>query len=296
MRRPGFWIIVGLVLAAVGVALGWSSLSLIRDVPVWEDRLRAYKALSFFGFLAILLGLILAAVALTVRRKYRQLEAGTNVVGRWRVGMFEWAAFRRRDAARDGLFPSLRNRLRLPEELPPEGLEIRIGKDAMLVGDGCYGLGYFASRGKLVDVYLVEGQPPMLEFTTWQQSKNSARLVVFRVPAPGAARTQAQAVLDHFRQAIDPKRRDNARSRFATHFQAATGDAGEAEAARAEYRRHTWRGLGITGLFVGGLLLIFALSSARGLNATSTALTLYITAGALLAIGGGFLLTFSGRR
>jgi len=293
VRRPGLWIIVGLLLAAAGIALSWSGLSLIRGLAVWEDARRTYQTISFIGLVATVGGLVFAAIAWVVHRKRSQLMSGTGVLARWRVGMLDWLAFRRRDAGRDGLFHSLRNRLRLPAELPPEGLEVRIGADAMLVGQACYGLGYFASRGKLVDVSLIDGQPEMLEFTTHQQGKNQSRLVVFRVPVPASARGEAQAVLDHFGRSIDPKRRDGARNHFAPHFQVATGDAGEAEAARAEDRSRSWRAWGAALLFVGGIILGIVLFTAQEPNADPDGVRMLTLGGAVAAAAGLFALAMS---
>lgn len=298
MRRSGLWIIAGLLLSAAGGVLGWAGLWLTRGVPVWEDRLRTYQTLSFSGFLAIFGGLVLAAIAFAVHRKRRQLEAGTGVLARWRVAARDLEAFHRADVARDGLFRSLRNRLRLPVEPPPEGLEISIGTDAMLVGDGCYGLGYFASRGKLVDAALVEGQPAMLEFTTSQQSENSSRLAVFRIPVPDDARDRARAALDHFEKTIDPRRRERVRKHYAPHYRAATGDPGEARLARAENRRRNWRATGAACLIVGGLILAILWSRTPGPNADPGAIRL-LAIGAAIAVAAGLValaLSFRGRR
>jgi hypothetical protein len=282
VRRPGLWIIVGLLLAAAGMAFASYGLRLGMHLQIWDPTRKTSEAVMGIGLGAALGGLVLAAIAWVVYRKREELRSGTGILARWRVGMLEWETFRRRDAARGGLFHSLRNRLRLPADLPPEGIEIRIGQNAMLVGDACYGLGYFASRGKLVDVARVDGQPAMLEFTTHQQGRNSSRLAVFRVPVPDGARIEAQAVLDHFDRAIDPERRDSLRSHYAPHFQAASGDAGEAEAARAEDRRRNWGAWGFSFLVVGGIILAILRWKAPGPNADLAAIR-------FLTIGGGIL-------
>lgn len=295
MQQPGRWIIVGLLLAAAGFALAWSGLWLTRGMPVWEDKLRVLQAISSIGAIATLGGLILAGIAFAVWRKREALRAGTGVLARWRVGMLDWAAFRRRDAARGDLFHSLRNRLRLPAELPPEGLEIRVGGDALLVGDGCYGLGYFASRGKLVDVAAVDGQPEMLEFVTHQQGRNHSRLAIFRVPVPAGARDAVRTLLDHFAGTIDPRRRDSARIRFAPHFQAATGDAGEVEAARAEDWRRHWRSLGFGLLVTGAVMLGVAAWIAQGPVSNTGGFRLFTTGGGLVAAAGVIALLIASR-
>ncbi|HTU11986.1 MAG TPA: hypothetical protein VMG08_13935 [Allosphingosinicella sp.] len=264
MNRPGLWIVIGLLATAAGLALGWSGLRLASGLPVWEANMRAWQTISFLGFLATLGGLVLAGIAYAVLRKRNALRSGTGLLASWRVGMLDWATFRRRDTARDGLFHSLRNRLRLPAALPPEGMEIRIGTDAMLIGDACYGLGYFASRGKLVDIALVEGQPAMLEFVTFQQGKGHSRLAVFRIPSPEGARAEAREVLDHFNATIDPRRRESVRSHYAPHYRAAGGDAGEAEAARTEDRLRGLRAFGFAGLLCGGIMLAIILTRTPG--------------------------------
>jgi len=295
VQRPGLWIMTGLLLAVAGAILGMSTPWLSAH-PDWVQARKIFQTLAFTALLAVLLGLVLAGIAFAVYRKREALRAGTGLLARWRVGMTDWAAFRRRDAARGTLFHSLRNRLRLPPELPPEGMEIRVGTDALLIGDACYGLGYFASRGKLVDVALVEGEPAMIEFVTHQQGKNHSRLALFRVPVPGSARAEAQTLLAHFAGAIDPKRRDFARTRFAPHFQAATGDAGEAEAARAEDSSRNWRGIGL-GLLLTGLVML-GVSAWIGSppNGRLSGLRLFTIAGGLVAAAGVIALLVSALR
>lgn len=285
MRRPGLWIAIGLTLAVVGLLVAWYGLELGRGLPVRDPGSKAIRGIPPVGFGLTLGGLVLAAIAFAVDRKRAELTRGDRLVGHWRVGLLDWDGFRRRDAGRDGLFSSLRNRLRLPAELPPEGMEIRIGPDAMLVGDGCYGLGYFASRGKLVEVALLEGRPAMLEFTTHQPGKNS-RIAVFRVPVPDMARDQARAVVDHFGRTIDPARRDTIRGHFANHFQAATGDAGEAEVARARERNRTWTGAGIALFLVGGLILFISRIKTPGPNADQTGIMVLTIGGGIAAVVG----------
>jgi hypothetical protein len=250
--------------------------------------------LPFIGFGAVAGGLALAAIAHIVCRKRDALLGGVGVVGRWRVGPPEWAAFRRRDAARDGLFHSLRNRLPLPAELPPEGLEIRIGTDAMLVGDACYGLGSFVSRGNLIDVARADGSPAMLEFTTLRQSAQQERLKVFRVPIADSARAEGQAVLDHFDGTMNPRGRESMRKYFGPHFQAASGDAGEAEAARATDRRRRLRSLGFTLLLVGGLALGTCLSTTPGPNGDPVFAAIFTIASAAIMAAGLIALAMSG--
>jgi hypothetical protein len=293
VRRPVLWTIVGLLLVVAGFSAATYGIGLTYRLRIWDNPYRAAEAFTAISMVLTLGGLVLAAIAFVVYRKREELRAGTGIVARWRVGMLEWAAFRHRDAARSGLFHSLRNRLRLPADLPPEGLEIRIGQNAMLVGDACYGLGYFASRGKLVDVARVEGQPAMLEFTTHQQGRNSSRLAIFRVPVPEGARAGAQVVLDHFDRAIDPDRRDSIRSHYAPHFQAATGDAGEAEAARAEDRRRNWGAWGFSFLIGGGLLLAILRWNTPGPNADQTAIQILTIGGGVLAAAGLLALVVS---
>ena len=298
MRRPGLWAIIGLALAVAGLVVAWLRLQANRGMPAWQPGSRASQSILQIGLALLIGGLVLAGIACLVLRKRNQLARGEGVIAHWRVGLLDWDSFQRRDAARDVLFRSLRNRLRLPAELPPEGMEIRVGADALLVGDGCYGLGYFASRGKLVDVGLVEGRPAMLEFTTLQTGKNSSRIVVFRVPVPATARAGAQAVLDHFSDTIDQRRRARARSRFANHFQAATGDAGEAEAARAADQNRNWRAIGLACLAVGGAMLGITWVTGQRPAADPAAIGPFTIAGGAVFIAGLLALAWSvlGRR
>jgi hypothetical protein len=298
VRRSGLWIIAGLLLSATGIVLFWVGLFAAKGLPLWDNSRKFWGAMTGLGPGLVIGGLILAAIAFAVHRKRRELEAGTGVIARWRVTARELEAFHRADVARDALFRSLRNRLRLPVEPPPEGLEIRIGTDAILAGDGCYGLSYFAAKGRLVDVALVDGQPAMLEFTTSRYGDGASWLVVFRLPVPEAARGEVQAVLDHFEKALNPARRERVRGVYATHYQAATGDPGKARTARARERRRTWRATGFACLVMGGLILVIVLNKTPGPYADPAKLRLFIIGGGATVAAGlaALALSFIGRR
>jgi hypothetical protein len=298
MRRPGYWTIAGIALAALGVSVATWGFTHAARTQIWDPARKAGQTMTGVGAAITLAGLVMAVLCYLVLRKRNQLASGVDLLARWRVGMLDWAAFRRRDAARDALFPSLRNRLRLPAELPPEGMEIRVGPDALLVGDACYGLGvgFMPARGTLVDVSWVEGQPGMLEFVGHIRGKNTSKLTVARIPVPAASRAEADRLLDHFRQAIDPRRREGAHARFPLHFQAAEGDAGEAEAAREEDRRRNWRASGFAFLFIGAAMLGTCLWGISAPIANLAAYRILTVVGGLLAAAGVIALVVSTMR
>lgn len=288
MKRPGIWIVVGLLLTAVGLAVLWYSLEASLTAPRWEPPHRTWQLAKGAGLVLSVAGPMLAIRAWLVHRRRSELREDIGILARWRVGLPDWAAFRRRDAARDDLFHSLRNRLRLPDELPPEGMDLRVGVDAMLIGDVCYGLGvgWQPAGSRLIEVGWVEGAPGMLEFVGYIYRRGGSKLTVARVPVPDHARAEAQRPLDHFEQMLDPRRRERIRESFEFHFQAAEGDAGDAEIARGGERSRSSLFTGASLFLTGALILGVALTRDAGPYTDATAVDIAVMAGGAAIVAG----------
>lgn len=288
MKRPGTWIVVGLLLTAAGLAALWYALEASLTAPRWEPPGRTWQLAKGAGMVLSIAGPMLAIRAWLVFRKRAALRDDLGILARWRVGMLDWAAFRRRDAARDSLFHSLRNRLRLPDEVPPEGVDVRVGEDAMLIGDVCYGLGigWQPAGSRLIEVAWVDGAPGMLEFVGYIYRKGGSKLTTARIPVPDQARGEAQRLLDHFQQTLDPARRERMRNSFEFHFQAAEGDAGEAEIARSGERSRFWLFMGASLLFVGGMILSVALTREAGPYTDAAAVDIAVMAAGAAVVAG----------
>jgi len=288
MKRPGTWIIVGLLLTAVGFAALWYSLEASLSARPWEPPDRTWQFVRGAGMALSVAGPILAIRAWLVHRRRAELRDDIGILARWRVSMLDWAAFRRRDAARDGLIHSLRNRLRLPDELPPEGIDVRVGADAMLIGDVCHGLGvgWQPAGSRLIEVAWVEGTPGMLEFVGYIYRRGGSKLTAARMPVPDQARAEAQRLLDHFQETLDPSRRERIRESFVFHFQAAEGDAGDAEIARGRERSRSSLFMGASLLLTGAIVLGVALTRDAGPYTDATAVDIAVMAGGAAVVAG----------
>jgi hypothetical protein len=269
MKRPGIMIVAGLLLTAAGLAAFWYAFEASLTAPRWEPPSRTWQLAKGAGMVLSIVGPMLAIRA--------------------------WLVFRKRAELRDGLFHSLRNRLRLPDELPPEGIEVRVGTNAMLIGDVCYGLGigWQPAGSRLIEVGWVEGAPGMLEFVGFVHRKGGSKLTVARVPVPDGARAEAQRLLDHFQQTLDPARRERIRARFEFHFQAAEGDAGDAESARGGERSRSWLWMGASLVVTGAMILVVVLTREAGPYTDPAAADIAVIAGGAAVVAGLIALTVS---
>jgi len=213
----------GLVLAAGGVAAVIYSATTSLGLPIWDPARRTAEATGFVGGVAVLGGLILALLNYVLYRKQRRLEQGVDLVGRWSVTPSEMAAFIHRDIARAALCPTLRNRVRLDGAAAREGIEVRIGDTAMIVGGSSYwlGIGFMNLDGRLVDIAWIEGPPAMIEFTLHISRKNVSKIAVMRIPVPDAARASGLHVVSHLHRATSPHVRQKMWEAFPDHFRAA---------------------------------------------------------------------------
>ena len=246
-NNPRLLFTLSLLLAAAGGITWLAAATLLTDplaltAPLWGKLV--YGA-GFFGFA---LGLIFAVRPGLQLLTLRRLERGETVLAEWRVGPGDLARFRAADAARAALYPSLRNWLEFPDQVPAAGLPVRIGTTGMLIGGEFHGLGTSDGAptiGMLCEATLVDGQPAMLELTLGKgplSDPTRTRMFdleanrpfwVMRVPVPAEARAAAERVMARLDADIWRINRDWARLTYAAHFAIADRGVAGRDAALA---------------------------------------------------------------
>jgi hypothetical protein len=212
----------------------------MRTVLIWLAVLAVGVSVFFYGGTMdirspmaeplVYAGILVALVALTMlivtwrasrHRAYARAVQSGDAIARWQVYPSDMAAFRIVDKARAGRLWSLKNTLRFPEPVPPEGFPIVIGETSLLFGDKLYqhGLKSFGDPG---EVLLQEGTPGFLEMSCYltTATKVVPRIVVLRIPVPAAVHEEAVRAYAHLVGQVKPYHRAQLHSRFASHFEA----------------------------------------------------------------------------
>ncbi len=212
----------------------------MRTVWIWVAVLAVGISAFFYGgtmdfrspmaMPLVYAGILIALVALTMlivtwrtsrRRAYASAVQSRDAIARWKVYPSDMEAFRIVDKARAGRLWSLKNTLRFPKPVPPEGFPIVIGETSLLFGDKLYqrGLKWFGDPG---EVLLQEGRPGFLEMSCYLTTTVKAvpRIVVLRIPVPAAAHEEARRAYAHLVGQVQPHWRAQIYRRFASHFEA----------------------------------------------------------------------------
>ena len=153
MRHPERWRNVGLVACIAGIAI--AAAPFLLPAATAGDGVRA--ALFSLGITAVIFG---GATALLGHRDVRAkaaLARGEDVLARWHVDAATWRAFLAADShARDGL-PWLPNELSVADDVPTDGVEIIVGRDAIEVGGSVHVLPRHGAP-EVLEATLVEGR------------------------------------------------------------------------------------------------------------------------------------------
>ena len=208
------------------------------------------------GGVAVLAGIVMLIFAWrgSSRRAYAQALAAPDAIARWQVYPSDMEAFRAVDAARAGRLWSLKNSLKLPGSVPPEGFPVIVGQDSLLVANKLYrnGIKYFGPPG---DVSWHEGEPGFIEITSELPTTKTPRVVVLRIPVPASARHDAAAAFAHFEGQVTPYQRQRIHARFGSHFEA----AGQTDDSPHRLKRRGRIVLLLVGLFCLACLIIIVL-------------------------------------
>lgn len=173
------------------------------------------------GLLLALAGLV-SLLPLWLRRQDRKdalaLQSG-DAIARWHVSRQDMERFRAIDAARGGRLRSLKNRLKLPATVPPDGISVVVGDKSLAVGDRLWRFKTWQFN-ELGDVSWHEGNPGFIELSSELQLSKGSTVQAARVPAPDAARTEAARAFAHLSAIAEPHR-DEMHRKFGFHFHAA---------------------------------------------------------------------------
>jgi hypothetical protein len=147
--------------------------------------------LGVLGLKVAIIGTVLAIVYhVRVVRRYDRLGRGVGVLARWRIDGARWRLFRESVAAPAQIPPALPNELKLPAEIPADGIEVIISADAFCLGSE------FEPLEKNAVVRLVG---PVLEIQQRVPAgRYSTRLVAYRLPAPENAEGEVARLAERF--------------------------------------------------------------------------------------------------
>lgn len=144
----------------------------------------------------------------------------TEAIARWQVSPEDVERFRAIDAGRRARLWSLKNALKVPKDVPPEGILVVVGENALAVADAYYEFGV-SQFERLGEVTWHEGSPGFIELSSELDLSKGSTIATVRLPVPDAARSEAAKAVAHLRSKIDPSNRDNIYGKFGYHFQAA---------------------------------------------------------------------------
>ena len=147
--------------------------------------------LGVLGLKVAIVGAVLAIVFhVGVVRRYDRLGRGEGVLARWRIDGPRWRVFKEAIANLAQKPQASLNELKLPAEIPKDGIEVIISDDAFCLGPE------FEPLEKSAVVRLVG---PVLEIQQRVQvSRSSTRLVTYHLPAPENAEADVARVAGRF--------------------------------------------------------------------------------------------------
>ena len=268
IANPGRSVAIAVGILVVGaVAVGAGTLMMYAA----GHETMTSAALIGTGMLLTIFGLFATVNFAWAVRRVSAIRRGEGEIARWTVPPETLAKFRVQEASREGTAP---NEFSLPKRLPPDGLEIVVARDAVVVGGAFFGLGKSGLAG-FTSIALVPGDPAALAWGTRLTYATGGTVTVIR-KVRGALRVPvARASLD-------------AAAKVVAHYEAVL--AGRAVVRPSRWRM--WLGLAVAALAAltgaaGYLMRRFdvapeyvATDPLMGLGA------LFFLAGAALALGG----------
>lgn len=197
MRNPARKALFCAAIIAIGALLVWFG--------AHEHGRAAESGLAIasiaLGIPAVAFGLIFLVQALLLARGRSKLLAGNDVLARWHVAPADWDRFRAFDSARAASEPfQLANDLWIRKTTPPQGVDVIIGKNSLIVDDSYhvlrpYGLPELRAINRLV---ATGNAPECLEFRLAYPTRSGSRYTTLRIPVPSLARGESLRVYDWF--------------------------------------------------------------------------------------------------
>lgn len=184
-------------------------------MPDAGTGLTLQAVLGISGILVAPVALVFTLIKAVDAWQMRGLLQGQGIIARWRVDAGSWRAFVQNEERLDQQ-PDRRSNLLSYRELPVgNGVEVIVGKSALLVGGEFHVL---RKRGfaNLYGPHWLPGSPSCIQFdlTAFVTGGTHAMRWVLRVPVAVGAEDQARRVIAHYQQPATHKPvRDLIRSR-----------------------------------------------------------------------------------
>jgi hypothetical protein len=192
MRNPTRWRNLGLGLALAGLAAGAA-----LTQPALGEGLRV--GLMFFAWIAVLVGGGWAWERHRDVQAADALERGDDVLARWHVSAADWREFVGRERRAEG---PPHNELTVGDEIPPGGVDVIVGRSALLVDGSIHRL---PRRGtpEITDAKSYEGTG-VIDLQLYYPGSFSPTTAIravrtrLRFPFPPEARLAAREVAAHY--------------------------------------------------------------------------------------------------
>jgi hypothetical protein len=161
--------------------------------------------LFIYGASAILFGGGTALFRHFDVRAKETLARGDNLIARWRVESAAWREFVSLDQGWSRQDQILPNELSWPDAVAEEGLEVRVGRDAIQIGESIHRL--TSGMPEVTAAHLVESQPAVIELQLYYPGggygasgvPQSARRAALRFPVGRGCGKEAGAVVSYYR-------------------------------------------------------------------------------------------------
>lgn len=235
------WLWLGVLLAGIGLSAYGGTLP-------GNDPMAPILFFAGIGVATLALAMLIVVWRASRGRSYAAAVQSTDAIARWQVYPSDHQGFLVADAARAGRLWSLKNKLKLPGDVPLEGYPVVIGEESLLVGEKLYahGLQEFGTPGEVV---LHEGHPGFIEVSCRLETTKAPLIVVLRMPVPAAAREAAARGAAHLTAQVRPHDRERIYRTFGDHFEA----AGQADDSPHRMQRRRKVVLPLVALFIVAL-------------------------------------------
>jgi hypothetical protein len=158
------------------------------------------------GLMAFLFGGMAALMLNRRARLRRALDRGEGVLARWHFAAAEWQAFLALDRERNERGDRLRNEFSPRAEIPVEGVQVRVGEDAVEIDGSLHALPRRDPQVTRAEFDESRVRPSVIEFdlsyagdgVSESGDPNGPRETLLRFPVPAGQKLQAQGIIWHF--------------------------------------------------------------------------------------------------
>ncbi len=205
MNRYGAYVLISGGIGLIGCMLLWSG-SATQVANGRETTASIVQIVA--GIWVAVLGLLFALFYLRILVLASRLAAGKGAIARWTVPPDALDAFRDAEANRS---PDRydRNTVRLPRRLPPNGIEVIFGQDAVLIGGRYRGL-QLTGMHRFTSFEILAERPLCVAFSLRTLTVTNRSAIRFRdmatalrIPVAPGSDEALRKVVAHFRGVMD---------------------------------------------------------------------------------------------